>query len=140
MVALLGEARLAVGDAAGAEADLARALRLAPDGDTLRLELARAQLQGRRASQALETLQAAGDSPERAALQGAASALLSDWPQAAGHYQRALQSRPDDVDLLNGLGWALRQQGRADEARAAFGRSPGLQPAQPEIRALADAP
>lgn len=140
VVALLGEARLAVGDAAGAEADLARALRLAPDGDTLRLELARAQLQGRRASQALETLQAAGDSPERAALQGAASALLSDWPRAVGHYQRALQSRPDDVDLLNGLGWALRQQGRADEARAAFGRSLRLRPAQPEIRALAGAP
>ena len=38
--------------------------------------------------------------------------------------------------LLNGLGWALRQQGRAGEARATFERSLQLQPAQPEIRGL----
>lgn len=140
VVALLGEARLAVGDAARAETELARALGLAPDGDTLRLELARAQLQGQRPRPALETLRGAADSPEREALQGAASALLADWPRAAEHYQRALQARPDDVDLLNGLGWALRQQGRGGEARAAFERSLRLRPAQPEIRGLVGAP
>jgi len=136
LVALLGETRLALGDAAGAERELARALELAPDGDVLRLELARAQLQRHRAAQALVTLERSPGSPDREALQGAARTLLSEWPQAAEHYRRALESRPDDVALLNGLGWALRQQGRAGEARATFERSLQLQPAQPEIRGL----
>ena len=136
LVALLGETRLALGDAAGAERELGRALELAPDADVLRLELARAQLQGRRAAQALVTLERSPGSPDREALQGAALTAVAAWPRAAEHYRRALQSRPDDVALLNGLGWALRQQGRSEEARATFERSLQLQPAQPEIRGL----
>lgn len=136
LVALHGEALLAAGDAAGATRQLTQALALAPDGEPVRLDLGRAQLQSGQIEAALVTLSAAASSPTRDALLGAAYASKQAWPQAALHYRAALQARPDDVPLLNGLAWALRQQGAQDESRQLFERSLALAPQQPEIRAL----
>ena len=53
LAALLGEARLAVRDASGAEVALRRALKLAPDGEATRLALGRALLMQQRPAEAI---------------------------------------------------------------------------------------
>jgi Flp pilus assembly protein TadD len=106
----------------------------------VRLDLGRAQLQSGQVDAALATLTPAAPGPMRAALLGAAHASRRAWPQAVEHYRAALHAQPDDVLLLNGLAWALRQQGAADESRRLFERSLALAPNQPEIRALLERP
>jgi tetratricopeptide (TPR) repeat protein len=136
LVALLGETWLAAGDAGRAEQALGRALELAPDATAVRLDLARARLVAGRAQDALATLEAAEDTPERRALQGAACASLQDWPRAAEHYRQALRARPEDAPLLNALAWAELQRGHAREAGELLRRSLGVDADQPEIRKL----
>lgn len=140
LVALHGEALLAAGDARGAADVLAEALALVPDGDVVRLDLGRAQLQSGQLDAALSTLTPAAAGPVRDALLGAVYASQRAWPQAIERYRAALLARPDDVPLINGLAWALRQQGAHEQARELFARSLALAPDQPEIRALIGPP
>jgi tetratricopeptide (TPR) repeat protein len=52
--------------------------------------------------------------------QAIAAALEADWPRAVDLNQKILETAPDDVDARNRLGRALLEQGRLDEAKAAF--------------------
>jgi len=137
--ALLGAALLAAGDAAGAETRFQRALRLAPDGATLRIDLARAQLAQLQVEAALATLGATPPSRERSILLGAVASRKGDWPEAAKHYREALEGGAPTPDLLNALAWAEIKLGRTREAAELLGRSLGLDPDQAEIgRILAE--
>jgi protein O-mannosyl-transferase len=64
-----------------------------------------------------------------------AEALLGNYlagqnrpAEAADHFQRAVDWRPDYADAWNGLGLARRAQGRGDEAQAAFRRALAANP------------
>lgn len=52
--------------------------------------------------------------------QAVAAALESDWARALEANQKILADRPDDVDARNRLGRALLEQGKLEEAKAAF--------------------
>jgi predicted Zn-dependent protease len=136
--ALLGAALLAAGDAAGAETRLARAADLAPDGVSVRVELARAQLLQGHVDIALATLEAAAvaGSAEAAGLRGAAHARRGEWRPAAEAYELALRAASPTPDLLNALAWARLQLGQRGESTRLLQRSLALQSAQPEIRRL----
>jgi tetratricopeptide (TPR) repeat protein len=136
LAALLGEARLAAGDAAGAEASLQHALRLAPDSAPVTIDLARAQLAQGRTDRALATLLPAPPSRERSILLGAAHARQRHWGEAATHYRAALDQGPATPDLLNGLGYAELELGQTAEAAQLFGRSLAIDKNQPDIRRL----
>ncbi len=134
--ALLGLALLASGEPAAAEESLAAALRLAPDGVSVRLELARARLAQGKVDAALSALEAAPSSVEREILLGAARSKKGQWPEAAAAYQAALDEGGATPELLNGLAWARIQVGERRRAAELLSRSLALQPNQPEIRRL----
>ncbi len=136
--ALLGMALLAAGDAQQAEQRLARAVALAPDGVSARVELARAQLMQGRVDIALATLEGAAlaGSAEAAGLRGAAHARRGEWRPAAEAYEVALRAAPPTPDLLNALAWARLQLGQRGESTRLLQRSLALQSDQPEIRRL----
>jgi Flp pilus assembly protein TadD len=136
LAALLGEARLAAGDAAGAEASLQHALRLAPDSAPVMIDLARAQLTQGRADHALATLLPTPPSRERSILLGAAHARQGHWGEAATYYRAALDQGPPTPELLNGLGYAQLELGQTAEAARLFGRSLAMDQNQPEISRL----
>ena len=52
--------------------------------------------------------------------QAVAAALEADWARALDLNQKVLADRPDDVDARNRLGRALLEQGKLEEAKAAF--------------------
>jgi tetratricopeptide (TPR) repeat protein len=136
-LALLGEVRLALGDAAAAEAVLAQALALAPDSSALRIDLARAQLVQHRLEAAIATLAPAEPSLERSVLNGAARSLQGRFAEAAREYQSALDKAPAPTpELLNGLGWAQLKLGHNREATELLRRSLALNKDQPEIDRL----
>ena len=134
--ALLGEALLAAGEADAARRQLTAALELAPDSAAVRLDLARAQLGAGHAADALVTLQHAPASRDRSILMGAACAGAGRWSEATAHYREAMGSGAPTPELLNGLGWALHQEGRNGEAADALRRSLALRADQPRIREL----
>jgi tetratricopeptide (TPR) repeat protein len=136
LLGLAGDARLASGDAIGAERALTRALALAPDADALRLALGRALLAGHKTTQAIDVLGQAGASPDREILLGAACSSSRDWRGAIEHLQAALDGGRATPDVLNGLGWAQMQSGNRREAAASFNRSLAAKPDQPDIRRL----
>jgi predicted Zn-dependent protease len=133
-VALLGAVLLASHQPAEAETTLARALALAPDGDPIRLDLARAQIGQRKLEAALATLAPVQASADRAILRGAALSLLERWPEAAAEYHAALAATPEPgPELLNGVAWADLKQGKKAEAALLLDRSLRLRLDQPEI-------
>ncbi len=134
--ALLGEAELAGKDFRGAEASFTRALQLAPDGDAVRLSLARVHLMQQHAQQAIAILEPARESPDRSVLLGAAYSASSDWTNAVSHLQAALDAGKVTPDVLNGLGYSRLKLGQRQQAAELFNRSLALKPAQPEIRKL----
>jgi len=134
--ALLGEALLAAGQADAARRQLTAALDLAPDSPAVRLDLARAQLGAGHAADALVTLQPVPASRDRSILMGAACAGAGRWSEATAHYREAMGSGDPTPELLNGLGWALHQEGRNGEAADALRRSLALRADQPRIREL----
>jgi len=136
LAALLGEARLAAGDAAGAEASLQSALRLAPDSAPVMIDLARAQLAQGRTDRAVATLLPGPPSRERSILLGAAHARQRRWGEAATHYRAALDQGPPTPELLNGLGYAQLELGKTAEAAQLFGRSLAMDKNQPDISRL----
>ncbi len=54
--------------------------------------------------------------------------------EAITHLRRALDAKPDDIDLRCNLGHALEQQGRYEEALACFERAAALRPNDPRLR------
>jgi tetratricopeptide (TPR) repeat protein len=134
--ALLGEAELAARNYRAAEASLSRALQLAPDGDAIRLSLARVHLLEQHADKALSVLAGAKPSVDRSVLLGAAYSTSGDWTNAATHLQSALDEGRATPDVLNGLGYARLKLGQQQQAADLFRRSLELNPAQPEIRKL----
>jgi tetratricopeptide (TPR) repeat protein len=137
-LALLGQLRLQVRDAAGAEAALRRALVLAPEGAALRATLARALLMQQKPAEAIEVARPLPASPERDVLLGSSYSAQADWIQAARHLRAALDTTAGtpDVKLLNALGWAEFQLHRRDEAARLWARSLALDGRQPEIHRL----
>lgn len=136
-LALQGTALFAAGRLEDAEASLRRALELAPDGDAVRVQLARVQIQRKQLEAALATLALGRPSSESETLRGAAFTLLERWQDAAAAYEGALRLAPAATpELLNGLAWAELQRGRRAESRRLLDRSLGLRPDQPAIRAL----
>lgn len=53
--------------------------------------------------------------------QAVAAALEADWTRAHDLNAKILEAAPDDIDARNRLGRALMEQGKLDEAKAAFG-------------------
>jgi tetratricopeptide (TPR) repeat protein len=135
-LALAGDARLAVGDTAGAERALRRALWLSPDADTVRIALGRALLAAHKHAEAIDVLGHAQVSPDREVLLGAAYSAARDWRHAVEHLQQALDAGRVTPEVLNSLGWAHLQLGNRRDAAASFNRSVALKPNQPEIRRL----
>jgi predicted AlkP superfamily phosphohydrolase/phosphomutase/predicted Zn-dependent protease len=136
LLALAGDARLASGDAAGAERALRGALARAPDADTVRIALGRALIASRKEAEAIQELRRVAPSPDRDVLLGAAYSSTKDWPNAIEHLQSAVHAGRTTPDVLNGLGWAQMQAGQRRDAAESFSRSLAAKPDQPEIRRL----
>jgi Flp pilus assembly protein TadD len=113
-----------------------RALRLAPDGDGVRLSLARVHVMQQQPDKALAILQPAGPSADRSVLLGAIYSASGDWSSAASHLQSALDAGRVTPDVLNGLGFARWKLGQPQAAAELFTRSLAMKPGQPEIRKL----
>lgn len=135
-LALVGEARLAARDAAGAEKALRRALELVPDGDAVRVTLGRALVAQGKADDAIGVVMAAAPSADRDVVMGAAYAAKRDYSRVVQHLQSALERGRATPDVLNGLGYACVQLGRSQEAARMFERSLAMMSNQPEIRKL----
>jgi len=133
--ALVGEAALARRRYEEAARAFRAAIALAPDASSVRVELARAELLQGHGDAALEALDAvAGQDAD--ALRGAAYANKGQWADATNAYARAVTEGAASVDLLNALGHAQLQAGRAKDAAATLERSLSIKADQPEIRAL----
>ena len=52
--------------------------------------------------------------------QAVAAALDADWTRAVDLNQKILEAAPDDIDAHNRLGRAYVEQGKVEEAKAAF--------------------
>jgi len=135
-LALAGECALAAGDPVASERWLQHALRLAPDAEAVRLDLARAQVAQGQAEPALATLADAPPSPGRSLLQGVARARQGAWAEAAWHYRDALEQGQPSPELLNGLAWAELKLGQRSSAVDLLERSLALNRDQPEISRL----
>jgi tetratricopeptide (TPR) repeat protein len=135
-LALAGEGALAAGDSPAAARWLEHALRLAPDADSVRLDLARAQLVLGSTGQALATLGPAAPSAQRSVLLGAAHARAGAWAEAARDYRAALDQGKTSPELLNGLAWAELKLGRRAAAADLLERSLALNRDQPQIARL----
>ena len=135
-LALLGEARLAVRDAAGAEKALRRALEMVPDGDAVRVMLGRALVVQAQPDDAIAVVTPAAPSADRDVVLGAAYSVKRDYQRVVQHLQAALDRGRATPDVLNGLGYACVQLGRSQEAARMFERSLAVMSNQPEIRKL----
>ncbi|MGP8200847.1 MAG: tetratricopeptide repeat protein [Limisphaerales bacterium] len=65
-------------------------------------------------------------------LLGNALARQGKLVEATGHYQKALQLRPDFTEACNNLGNVLMQQGKADEAIVQFQKAAQIDPGNAE--------
>jgi tetratricopeptide (TPR) repeat protein len=136
-IALAGEAALAERRIADAARAFRQALVLAPDAASLRVELGRAELLQNDADAALKAIdEVAGHDAD--VLRGAAFSIEGNWPAAVLAYTRAAGEGAPSSDLLNALGNAQLEAGRAADAVATLERSLSLKADQPAIRALAD--
>jgi tetratricopeptide (TPR) repeat protein len=134
--ALLGEAQLAAKDYRASESSFTRALQLAPDGDAVRISLARVHVMQQQPEKALAVLAAAKPSADRSVLLGAIYSASGDWNTAASHLQSALDGGRVTPDVLNGLGYSRLKLGQRQQAAELFSRSLAMKPGQPEIRKL----
>ena len=71
-------------------------------------------------------------SPERRYNEGLALAKRRDWRGAETAYRDALRARPTLAEAWNGLGYALRNQGKYEESVRAYYEALRLRPAYPE--------
>ena len=135
-LALAGEARLAVRDAAGAEKALRHALDMVPDADAVRVTLARAHVAQNRPDEAIRVIAGVAPSADRDVVMGAAYAAKRDYQRVVQYLQSALDRGRVTPDVLNGLGYAYVQQGRSQDAIRMFERSLAVMSNQPGIRKL----
>src|SRR2546428_13604714 len=63
--------------------------------------------------------------------QAVAAALDADWPRAIELNTKILETSPDDVEGRNRLGRALIEQGKLEEAKAAFAEALKADPCNP---------
>lgn len=134
--ALLGEAQLSAKDYRASESSFTRALQLAPDGDAVRISLARVHVMQQQPEKALAVLAATKPSVDRSVLLGAIYSASGDWNTAASHLQSALDGGRVTPDVLNGLGYSRLKLGQRQQAAELFSRSLSMKPGQPEIRKL----
>jgi tetratricopeptide (TPR) repeat protein len=59
---------------------------------------------------------------------GMANERTGNYPAAVKAYQRGLEVEPDNVELLNAMGFALFQQGKSDEAIVALEKALAVDP------------
>jgi Flp pilus assembly protein TadD len=71
-------------------------------------------------------------SPERRYNEGRARAQAQDWRGAELAYREALRGRPAFPEAWNGLGYALRNQGKYEDAVRAYHEALRLRPDYPE--------
>ena len=139
----LGHVLLDLGQPGEAETCFRRALTLLPARAELHSNLARVLLDMGRVDESIASsrraLELEPNLPE--AHENLAGALLNvNFEEAVAHYRQALQSRPDDAELNNKLGIALRLLGRTAEAEACCRRALELSPDYaPAIATLAEA-
>jgi len=124
-------------DRAGAVATLDRALargNAIPELDRARLELESAELSGngeaRQAALTRLTKLDSGDAATWSAL-GASLMIRHDYKQAQQAYQKGSELAPQDVGVLNTLGYAAGQAGDLDAAMTALRRYATLRPNEP---------
>ena len=65
---------------------------------------------------------------------GMANERTSNYPGAVRLYQRGLEIEPDNVELLNAMGFALFQQGKSQEAVAELEKAVALDPKHVKAR------
>lgn len=63
---------------------------------------------------------------------GLAATRAREWSVAAAAFSRAIEMKPAYAEAWNGLGYALRNQGRYPEALAAYDEALRLRPDYPE--------
>jgi tetratricopeptide (TPR) repeat protein len=138
-----GSALLELGQPDEAERYCRRALSLMPDRAELYSNLSRVLLDMGRVDEAIASghraLEIDPNLPE--AHENLAGALLNvNFEEAVAHYRQALQWHPDDADLNNRLGTALRLLGRTSEAESFSRRALELSPDfAPAVATLAEA-
>jgi MSHA biogenesis protein MshN len=139
--ALLG-ALLEKGRRDEAEALLREGLQTNPRQVNLAMLLARLQVDRGAQHEALETLLAslsnAQWSPDYLAMTAAVLARASRHREAAELYDAALRIGPNNAVWTMGLGLALRADGRAQEALAAFERARDLKTLNPDLQAYVE--
>jgi tetratricopeptide (TPR) repeat protein len=138
----LGNALLDLGRAEEAEAAYRRALAIDPARAEVHSNLAKVLLEmGRLEESEASSRRALLLDPKLAAAhENLGNALLNvNFDEAVGHYRRALEANPDDAELNNNLGIALRLMGRTAEAEVSSRRALELAPGfAPAIAALAE--
>ncbi|MEO1330532.1 MAG: tetratricopeptide repeat protein [Pseudomonadota bacterium] len=118
-----GRVRLEADDAAGAVADLSRAVAIAPMLAEPKVSLAEAQLAAGDLQEALRLLVAAGevgdDSARANMIRGRAMAKAEEYERAARAFERAIGLEPERISAYAGLAEVERRRGRRAEAQAA---------------------
>lgn len=110
-----------------AEAVLREARSVAPDDawftlNLARLQAARGDVEGAAAT-LLSGLGGRGVNAEYHATLAALHVRLRQHPEAARQYEQALRLQPEQGTWWMGLGLSMEAQGKADEARSAYGRA-----------------
>jgi tetratricopeptide (TPR) repeat protein len=136
-IRMLAEVAGRIGRYGDAEKLLLRALELAPDFTTARVNLATALYRQNRAGEALETLATLLDQePDNAGGQNLKAAALSRvgaYEEAAALYADVLAKHPDQPKVWMSYGHVLKTAGRTDEGIAAYRRALALAPTLGEV-------
>lgn len=120
----LGVLLQAIGDFAGAEERLARALALRPGDPATLIRLGEVRLQLGRPDEARQVFETALSTPGTAAAAhfglGRVALARGDARAAADHFEAVLKSQPGASEVRSPLAVAYRKLGRLDDARAAL--------------------